>query len=214
MSTVLIVGASRGIGLKTVRLALKAGHSVRALSRSATTIWLHDPKLEKLDGDALNQHTIEHALAGVDAVIQTLGVSPTPELIFSGTRLFSAATRILVNAMEASAVSRRLICVTGFGAGDSRGRGGLLYNAVSCLILGRVYVDKDVQERIIRLSRLDWTIVRPTVLTDGPRTGAYRVLVDARDWSSGFISRADVADFLVKQINDASLLHKTPALTG
>ena len=64
------------------------------------------------------------ALAGVDAVIQTLGVSPTPELILGGTRLFSVATRILVNAMEASAV-RRLICVTGFGAGDSRGRGGL-----------------------------------------------------------------------------------------
>ena len=41
---------------------------------------------------------------------------------------------------------------------------------------------------------------------------AYRVLVDARDWRSGFISRADVADFLVKQVNDASLVHKTPAL--
>ena len=57
-----------------------------------------------------------------NAVIQTLGVSPTPELIFGGTRLFSVATRVLVNAMESSAV-RRLICITGFGAGDSRGRG-------------------------------------------------------------------------------------------
>jgi uncharacterized protein YbjT (DUF2867 family) len=107
-----------------------------------------------------------------------------------------------------------LICVTGFGAGDSRGRGGLLYNAAFCLLLGRVYADKDVQERIIRRSRLDWTIVRPTILTNEPRTGPYRVLVHPRDWSSGFISRTDVADFLVKQINDASLIHKTPALTG
>ena len=90
MSTVLIIGASRGIGLETVKLALKAGHSVRAMARSANAIRLHDPRLEKLDGDALDQHTIERALAGVDAVIQTLGVSPTPELIFSGTRLFSA----------------------------------------------------------------------------------------------------------------------------
>ena len=97
---------------------LKAGHSVRALSRSATAIRLHDPKLEKLDGDALDRDTIQRALVGVDAVIQTLGASPAPKLIFSGTRLFSAATRVLVNAMEASAVSR-LICVTGFGAGDS-----------------------------------------------------------------------------------------------
>ena len=55
---------------------------------------------------------------------------------------------------------------------------------------------------------------RPTILTNGPRTGAYSVLVDPRDWTSGFISRADVADFLVKQIDDTSLFRRTPALTG
>jgi putative NADH-flavin reductase len=186
---------------------------VRAIARSATAIRLRDPKLEKLDGDALDQHMIERALAGVNTVVQTLGVSPTPELILSGTRLFSVATRILVNAVEARAV-KCLISVTGLGAGDSRGHGGLLYNAVLSLLLGRIYADKDAQERIIRRSRLDWTIVRPTILTTGPRTGAYHVLVDARDWRSGFISRADVADFLVRQINDASLVHKTPVLTG
>jgi hypothetical protein len=67
-----------------------------------------------------------------------------------------------------------------------------------------------VQERIIRKSRLGWTIVRPTILTNGPRTGACRLLVDPRDWTSGFILRADVADFLVKQ----GLFRHTPALTG
>jgi putative NADH-flavin reductase len=120
---------------------------------------------------------------------------------------------VLVDAMENSPV-KRLICVTGFGAGDSRGYGGLLYSAALCLFLGRVYADKDLQERIIRRSRLDWTIVRPTILTNGPRTRSYRVLVDPRDSTSGFISRADVADFLVKQIDDTSLLRQTPALTG
>jgi putative NADH-flavin reductase len=213
MSTVLIVGASRGIGFEAVKLVLKTGHSVRALARSATAIRLSDPKLEKMDGDAVDQHTIERALEGVDAVIQTLGVSPTPQMIFSGTRLFSVATRILVDTMEARAV-KRLISVTGLGAGDSRGHGGLLYDAALWLFLGRVYADKDAQEWIVRRSRLDWTIVRPTVLTTWPRTGEYRVLVDARDWRSGFISRAGVADFLVKQIEDASLLRKTPVLTG
>ena len=69
MRTVLIIGASRGIGLATVSAALKAGYSVRALSRSASAIRFHDPKLEKLDGDALDRDTISRALAGVDAVI-------------------------------------------------------------------------------------------------------------------------------------------------
>ena len=90
----------------------------------------------------------------------------------------------------------------------------MLYNAALCLILSRIYADKDAQEWIIRRSRLDWTIVRPTILTDGRRTGAYRVLVDACDWRSGFISRADVADFLVQQIKDASLVRKSPVLSG
>jgi putative NADH-flavin reductase len=115
--------------------------------------------------------------------------------------------------MEAKGV-KRLISVAGLRAGDSRGHGGLLYDAALWLFLGRIYADKDAQEWILRRSRLDWTIVRPTILTTGPRTGAYHVLVDARDWRSGFISRADVADFLVTQINDASLVHKTPVLTG
>lgn len=213
MGTVLIIGASRGIGLETVKLALKAGRSVRALSRTATAIRLHDRGLEKLDGNALDPDTIERALVDVDAVIQTLGVPSAPKQILSETRLFSAATRVLVDAMEARAV-KRLICVTGLGAGDSRGHGGPLYNAALCIFLGRVYGDKDLQERIIRRSRLDWTIVRPTILTNGPRTGKYRVLVNPGEWTSGFISRADVADFIVKQIDDANLVHKTPALTG
>jgi hypothetical protein len=102
--------------------------------------------------------------------------------------------------MEARAV-KRLICVTGLGSGESRGRGGLLYNTVLYLILGRIYADKDAQEWIIRRSHLNWTIARPTVLTNGPRSGAYRVLLDARDWRSRSISRADVADFLDMRTN-------------
>src|SRR5256712_13419268 len=88
---------------------------------------------------------------------------------------FSKATRVLVTAMEEAQV-KRLICVTGFGAGDSRGRGGFLYSVAFHLLLGRVYDDKDVQERIVRRSKLDWVIVRPVILTDGPKTNAYRAL--------------------------------------
>jgi uncharacterized protein YbjT (DUF2867 family) len=156
---------------------------------------------------------VKRALTGVDVVTQSLGIAAGPEIILKPTRFFSKATRVLVTAMEEAQV-KRLICVTGFGTGDSRCRGGFLYNAVFHLLLGRVYDDKDVQERIVRRSKLDWVIVRPVILTDGPKTNAYRALLDPRGWTCGFISRADVADFLVKQIDDDAFLHKTPVLTS
>jgi uncharacterized protein YbjT (DUF2867 family) len=213
VATVLIIGASRGIGLETVKAALKAGNSVRALARSARRIPVDHPKLEKITGDALDMVTVKAALTGVDAVIQSLGVSVGPEIIFEPTRLFSKATQVLVNAMEQVQV-KRLICVTGFGAGDSRGHGGFLYNVAFHLLVGRIYDDKDVQERIVRRSKLDWVIVRPVILTNGPKTQAYRALVDPHSWRCGVISRADVADFLVKQIDNGAFLHKTPMLTS
>src|SRR5262249_53503618 len=115
-------------------------------------------------GDALDIATVKRALTGRDAVLQSLGVSVAHEIILKPTRFFSKATRLLVTAMEEAQV-KRLICVTGFGAGDSRGHGGLLYNVAFHLLLGRVYDDKDVQERIVRRSKLDWVIVRPVILT-------------------------------------------------
>ena len=213
MATVLIIGASRGIGLETVKAALHAGHSVRALARSARRIPVDHPKLEKMVGDALQVPTVKRALTGVDVVIQSLGISAGPENIFNPTRLFSIATRVLVAAMEEAQV-KRLICVTGFGAGDSRGRGGFLYSVAFHLLVGRIYDDKDVQERIVRRSKLDWVIARPVILTNGPKTNAYRALIDPRDWTCGFVSRVDVADFLVKQIGDDAFLRKTPVLTS
>ena len=213
MATVLIVGASRGVGLETVKAALKAGHSVRALARSARRIRVDHPKLEKMAGDALEMATVKRALMGVDAIIQSLGVSVGPEIILKPTRLFSKATRVLVTAME-EAQAKRLICVTGFGTGDSLGRGGFLCSAAFHLLLGRVYDDKDVQEWIIRSSGLDWTIVRPGLLTNSPATSRYRVMTASKDWRFGAIGRADVADFLVRQIDDRALIGKTPLLIG
>ena len=213
MATVLIVGASRGVGLETVKATLQAGHSVRALARSARRIPVDHPKLEKVVGDALEMATVKRALTGVDVVIQSLGVSAGPEVILKPTRFFSTATRVLVTAMEEAQI-KRLICVTGFGAGNSRGHGGLLYRAAFHLLRGRVYDDKDVQERMVRRTKLDWVIVRPVILTNGPKTNSYRAVIDPRGWTCGFISRADVADFLIKQIDDDAFVHKTPVLTS
>jgi uncharacterized protein YbjT (DUF2867 family) len=212
MAKVLIIGASHGIGLETVKAALRAGHSVRALARSAAIIPLQDANLDKVSGNALDPDTIRNALRDIDVVIQTLGVDFSPMLVFEGTRLFSESTRILVDAMKA-AVVKRLITVTGLGAGDNRGHGGLLYDAIVFpLLLKRVYDDKDVQESIVRSSGLDWTIVRPGLLKDSPATCSYRVLAASRDWRFGTISRADIANFLVRQIDDRTLIGTTPLL--
>ena len=88
MAIVLIIGASRGIGLETVKAALRAGHSVRALARSARRIPVDHPKLEKMPGDALQMATVKRALTGVDVVIQSLGISAGPEISLKPTRFF------------------------------------------------------------------------------------------------------------------------------
>jgi putative NADH-flavin reductase len=212
MAKVLIIGASRGIGLETVKAALLAGHNVRALARSAARIPIQNPGLEKVPGNALDSSTIRSALEGVDVVVETLGVDIAPRSIFERTTLFSQSTRILVDAMKIAGV-KRLIAVTGLGAGDSRGHGGMIFDSIVFpLLLKRVYDDKDVQEWIIGSSGLDWTIVRPGLLTNRPATGRYRILTAAESWTFGLISRADVADFIVRQIDDRKLIGTTPLL--
>jgi putative NADH-flavin reductase len=208
----LVIGASRGIGLEVVKQALARGHEVRAFARSADGISLSNPRLEKRNGDALNVSGISSAVTGVDAVILTLGLRAGPGMVLGPVDLFSRATQIVVDAMKKAGV-KRLLCVTGFGAGDSRAKLGPLQAIVFQLLLGRAYENKDTQEIIVRRSGLDWIIARPVILTNGPKTGRYRVLCDPEDWRSGTISRADVADFLVKQAQEPAYLGKTPVLT-
>ena len=95
MAKLLVIGASRSIGLETVKAALAAGHSVRALARSAARIPIKNAVLDKVSGDALDSETVRNALQDVDVVIQTLGVDIAPRAIFERTALFSQSTRIL-----------------------------------------------------------------------------------------------------------------------
>ena len=208
---VLIIGASKGIGLETTRQALEAGYQVRAFARSATSINLTNPNLEKIRGDALISQDVATALIGVDVVIQTLGIGLGD--FFRPVNLFSDATRVLVEAMKAQDV-KRLICVTGFGAGDSRLSIGCLQMVPFQIVFGRAYDDKSRQERLIKESGLDWTIVRPGVLTGRARSGRYKVLEEPSEWRNGIISRSDVAEFLVRQIEDRTYVHKAPVLVN
>jgi len=211
MSRVLIIGASKGIGLATTSQALERGHTVRALARSADGIALSSQRLEKMRGDALNSQDVEAALDGVDVVIQCLGVGLGD--LFRPVHLFSEATRVLIAAMTAKGVAR-LIAVTGFGAGDSRASISCLQRIPFQLVFGRAYQDKSLQEQLIKESALDWTIVRPGVLTAGRQTGRYKVLDEPAQWRNGIISRQDVADFLVRQIEDRSFVGKAPVLVN
>lgn len=211
MADILVIGASGGIGRAVLTPALDAGHRVRAFSRSIGGLALDHPQLEKWPGDATKDADIDAALADIDVVVQSLGLPA--EKLFQPVSLFSTSTRLLIEAMQRRGV-RRLIAVTGFGAGDSRDAVGLLQSVPFRLLLGRAYDDKDVQELLIKKSALDWTIVRPGILTNGPRAGRYKVLQEPSQWRNGIIARADVADFIVHAIDDDRLIGTEPVLVG
>jgi uncharacterized protein YbjT (DUF2867 family) len=212
MAVVLVIGASGGIGLETVKRALAEGHRVRALARRAASIDIDRAELQKIAGDALDRAAVSAALPGAEAVLQTLGAPKDLATTLWGTRLFSGSTRILIDAMREQGV-RRLVAVTGLGAGDSRGHGGPLYNAIAFpLVLKRIYDDKDVQEQMIRASGLDWTIVRPGLLRNGRATGRARALTEPKDWTMGSVTRADVAAFLVREAFERRFVGRTPLL--
>ena len=208
---VLIIGASRGVGLETTLQATDAGYDVRAMARSAATISLSSPRLEKVNGDALVHADVVAALAGVDVVIMTLGVG-LGELA-RPVHLFSEATRVLLGAMHVQSVTR-LICVTGFGAGDSRASINFLQRIPFQLVFGRAYDDKTRQEQLIKGSAVDWTIVRPGILTPGARSGRYKVLRQPSQWRNGVISRSNLAEFLVHQVEDRAYIGEAPVLVN
>ena len=108
----------------------------------------------------------------------------------------------------------KLIAVTGIGAGDSKGHGGFLYDRIfKPLFLKTIYEDKDREEEIIMASTTDWLIVRPAGLTNGHRTGQYRVITDLEGSVSTRISRRDVADFILSEMVHPTQFGKTPLIT-
>lgn len=206
---ITVIGATRGIGLELVRMALEAGHEVSALVRDASKMPLTHPKLRLVPGDVTNPASVDLALQGQDAVCLCVGIPPTrkPVEVFSkGARNVLAA----INKMP----GLKLVTVTGIGAGDSRGHGGFVYDKlIQPLLLKTIYEDKDREEVTIKASNADWLIVRPGMLTNGPRTGKYRVLNDLSGVTAGKISRADVADFILRELAAPSQFKRTPLLT-
>lgn len=206
---VLILGSTGGTGRLIVQEARAQGHECVALVRSAEKGASIGP-VRLAFGDATDENALTAALDGCDAVISALG---TPMSAFKEVTLLSVATAALIQAMQRQRV-RRLVCITGMGAGDSKGHGGFFYDRIfNPLMLRKVYTDKDRQETLIRASNLDWIIVRPSVLNDKPATGQVRALTDLSNFHGGSISRADVAQFVVKQLTEDRFLRKTPLIT-
>ena len=204
---ILVIGASRGIGLEVVKQALARGHEVTALLRSPARLEIDDRRLNKLRGDAGTADDVRKALAGQDAVCTCVGIGPTRQPV----EIFSRGARNVLAALEPS---QKLVAVTGIGAGDSRGHGGFFYDRIfNPLLLRTIYDDKDREEALVKASSADWLIVRPGFLNNGPRTGVYRAVTELAGFTAGKISRADVADFVLNQIETPSLFKQTPVLT-
>jgi uncharacterized protein YbjT (DUF2867 family) len=193
---VLVIGGTRGIGREVVSAAHAAGHEVTLLARNAERISLPVKGVRVVAGDAGDALDVERAVAGQNAVAWTVGMAPTRKPV----DLFSRSTRHLLAAMGKHRVAR-LICVTGVGAGDSRGHGGFFYDRIlQPLFMRTIYEDKDRQEALLRASDVDWTILRPGRLTNGRATGIPRALTNLDGVKGGSVARADVAGFIVEHL--------------
>jgi putative NADH-flavin reductase len=144
-----------------------------------------------------------------------VGVPFLAILITSRTKpILSQGTKNITEAMERLGV-KRFVCESSLGVGDSKGQLGFFYNYVLIpLLLRNIFADKEVQENIIKSSRLDWVIVRPALLTNGPRTGVCRTGFSITDKTiRRKISRADVAAFMLTQTAEDTFLGKTPGIS-
>lgn len=201
---IALFGATGGTGLQVLMQALGQGHSVRALARDPSKLPTGLAGLVAVPGDVLDPTAVRACLQGSDAVVCVLGTR-------GGEPIEARGTRTLVAAMADLGV-RRLVAVTSLGVGDSKDQIPLFFKIMMQIGLRKIMAAKEDQERTIMESDLDWTIVRPGGLTDGPRTGVYASGLD-KSIQARRISRADVADFVLKQLDDDRFLHRTPAVT-
>lgn len=205
----LVLGATGGTGRLIVAQAISRGYDVTVLARNAEKAkGLKGAKI--VIGNALDLATLRSALEGQDAVVSALGTPASP---FRKVTLLSAASKVLVAAMKDEGV-RKLVAITGMGAGKSRGHGGFIFDRlIMPLMLRKVYADKNRQEDVIKNSGLDWVIVRPSVLNDKPPRGNVRALLELEGFNGGTIARADVAGFVLDQVESETLKGQAPLVT-
>lgn len=204
-----LLGATRGIGRAVLDLALERGHRVRALVRPDSTLDALHPNLTLVPGDATNPRDVATALAGTEALLSTIGAPAR-----SKHQVRTRAAEACVEAMRVTGV-RRLIAVSVYGTGETREHLPFFTRAlVFPLFLRRVIADHETQEAAIERSGLDWTLVRPPYLTEGPPTGDYAIdfgaQVSGLTWK---ISRADVAHAMLGALEQRAYVRSAVGLS-
>jgi len=201
---ILVLGATGGTGQQVVSQALQQGHDVTVLVRTRQRLTITDDRLRVVAGSVTDDsQALAEAVRDQAAVISTLGAGRS----FKSGGLIAQSMPRIVRAMEDQGI-RRLIFTSAFGVGDTRRDVPLGPRIFIRLLLRDIYRDKELGEAALRASGLDWTLVYPAALVDAPATGQNRA--GERLPFSGFprISRADVADFLLTQIDDTTYVRK------
>lgn len=200
----LILGATGPTGQHLVKQALDAGHAVAVLVRDPTKLTESRP-VEIIQGDATDAATIANAVRGRDAVLSALGTGKS----FKAGDVVSRAAANLVAANVS-----RLIFVSAFGVGESIRDATIPQKIFFRTLLRDVYADKAKADDIIRRSAGEWTIVLPVGLRNGPRTGKYRVGEQLEVAALPKIRRADVADFMLRELNERAWIRKTVVISS
>jgi putative NADH-flavin reductase len=201
---VLIFGASGNTGRLLVQQALEEGHDVTAFVRNTSKLQIVHPNLEVITGNVGDYRSVENAISGHDAVISALGVSKT----LQNDQVVIDGIRNIVAAMERLNV-QRFIYLSFLAVGEGRRDAGFMIKHIISKIVHNEIDDHEKKEQLINNSLLKWTIVRPPKLTNNAKKGSYRVgeAIKARSIFP-MMSRADVADFMLKQLTDDSFLYK------
>ena len=206
---IVVFGATGATGCALIRQALVQKHHVTALARTPAKLDIKHSNLKVVQGDVSDTTTVESILSGHDAVCCVLG-NATP--LKRDPALVRGLCHI-VRAMERSGPSR-LIYLSFLGVPDGRSQLTSLFRyVIAPLLLRNEVADHEAKENAIKQCRLEWTIVRPPKLTDGPPTGTYRHGCSVKGTSIiPTISRADVADFMLRQLDDRASLRRAPAV--
>jgi putative NADH-flavin reductase len=200
----LIFGASGRTGHHLVNQALEGGNTVTALVRDPSKLKISHDQLRVVRGELSDDSILTDLLKGQHAVISALGASSP----FKYDQTVVDGMRMIVKAMERGGVAR-LIYLSFIGVRESRADGGIVIKYLAPVLLKTEIAGHEEREKIIRGSKLDWTIVRAPTLTNGIKKGDYRTGVALS--SGGFvvsIPRADVADFMLTQCDNNSNIGK------